>query len=88
MSKCILVVEDQEDNRQILRDFLDNAGYQIVEVGNGEEAVAAVATQRFDPIGYAATRHGRLRGYAADQVQSRVEGDSDYSRDLLRPDRR
>jgi len=27
MSKHILVVEDQEDNRQILRDLLGNAGY-------------------------------------------------------------
>ena len=35
MSKCILVVEDQEDNRQILRDLLGNAGYQLVEAGKG-----------------------------------------------------
>ena len=27
MSRHILVVEDQEDNRQILRDLLGNAGY-------------------------------------------------------------
>ena len=30
MSKRILVVEDQEDNRRILRDLLTNAGYEIV----------------------------------------------------------
>jgi CheY-like chemotaxis protein len=29
MSKRILVVEDQEDNRQILRDLLGSVGYQI-----------------------------------------------------------
>jgi len=28
MSKRILVVEDQEDNRQIPRDLLGSAGYQ------------------------------------------------------------
>ena len=38
MSGCILVVEDQMDNRQILRDLLGNAGYQLVEAENGEEA--------------------------------------------------
>ena len=29
MSKRILVVEDQEDNRQILRDLLGSAGYAM-----------------------------------------------------------
>src|SRR2546425_3985865 len=66
MSKCILVVEDQEDNRQILRDLLANAGYRLTEAENGEEALAAVARHQPDLIlmdiqlpildGYEATR--------------------------------
>ena len=48
MSKRILAVEDQEDNMQILRDLLVNAGYEMIEAENGEEALAAVATQRPD----------------------------------------
>jgi two-component system cell cycle response regulator DivK len=36
MSKRILVVEDQEDNRQILRDLLGNAEYELVEAADGE----------------------------------------------------
>jgi two-component system, cell cycle response regulator DivK len=48
MSKRILVVEDQEDNRQILRDLLGNAGYELTEAENGDEAVAAIAQRRPD----------------------------------------
>ena len=50
MSKCILVVEDQEDNRQILRDLLGNAGYELIEAVDGEQALAAYAKQRPDLI--------------------------------------
>ena len=66
MTKRILVVEDQEDNRQIIRDMLSATDYQITEAENGEEALAAVAKQRPDLIlmdiqmpimdGYEATR--------------------------------
>jgi len=66
MSKRILVVEDQEDNRQILRDLLGNSGYELIEAENGEEALIAIAKQRPDLIlmdiqlpvmdGYEATR--------------------------------
>jgi len=66
MSKKILVVEDQEDNRQILRDLLSSAGYEMSEAENGQEALVAVAKERPDLIlmdiqlpimdGYEATR--------------------------------
>ena len=50
MTKCILVVEDQEDNRQILRDLLDSANFEMIEAENGEEALVAVAKRRPDLI--------------------------------------
>ena len=50
MSKRILVVEDQEDNRQILRDMLAPTDYEITEAENGEEALVAIAKQRPDLI--------------------------------------
>jgi two-component system, cell cycle response regulator DivK len=50
MSKCILVVEDQEDNRRILRDLFANAGYELIEAESGEDALSALATSRPDLI--------------------------------------
>jgi two-component system cell cycle response regulator DivK len=50
VTKRILIVEDREDNRQILRDLLASTDYEIVEAENGVEALAAVAKQRPDLI--------------------------------------
>jgi two-component system, cell cycle response regulator DivK len=50
MSRRILVVEDQADNRQILNDLLASVGYEIIHAGNGEEALTAAATQLPDLI--------------------------------------
>jgi len=50
MSKRILVVEGQKDNRQIIRDTLAGSDYQITEAEDGEQALAAVAKQRPDLI--------------------------------------
>lgn len=37
----ILVVEDQEDNRRILRDLLTSVGYEVIEATTGEDGVTA-----------------------------------------------
>jgi two-component system cell cycle response regulator DivK len=50
VSKRILVVEDQEDNRQILRDMLAPTDYEITEAENGEQALMAITKQRPDLI--------------------------------------
>jgi two-component system cell cycle response regulator DivK len=66
MTRRVLVVEDQEDNRAILRDLLAHAGYEVVEVGDGAQALPAATAHRPDVIlmdiqlpildGYEATR--------------------------------
>lgn len=66
MSKVILVIEDQEDNRRIIRDLLTSADYKIVEAVTGEEGVRSAETHHPDLIlmdiqlpgfdGYEATR--------------------------------
>jgi two-component system cell cycle response regulator DivK len=66
VSMRVLIVEDQEDNRAILRDLLSKSGYELIEATNGEEGVALALSQRPDLIlmdvqlpiidGYEATR--------------------------------
>ena len=66
MSKKILVVEDTEDNRQILRDLLSAAGYDMIEAHDGAEGVSQATEHKPDLIlmdiqmpvmdGYEATR--------------------------------
>ena len=46
----ILLVEDQPDNRQILRDLLGNAGYDLVEAGDGMAAVVRAMADKPDLI--------------------------------------
>jgi two-component system, cell cycle response regulator DivK len=50
VGKRILVVEDQEDNRRIVRDLLTSADFEVIEAEDGEQALAAVARQRPDLI--------------------------------------
>ena len=50
MNKTILVVEDQEDNRQILRDLLASSGFLMIEAHDGEQALAMARSQRPDLI--------------------------------------
>jgi two-component system cell cycle response regulator DivK len=50
MSARILHVEDNPANRMIVRDLLEFEGYQVVEISNGEEALAAAERERPDLI--------------------------------------
>ena len=50
MTKRILVVEDQEDLRGILRDLLTGSGYEIAEAANGREGVAKAKSETPDLI--------------------------------------
>jgi two-component system cell cycle response regulator DivK len=64
--RTILVVEDQEDNRQILRDLLESAGFRMIEAHDGARALAMARSEQPDLIlmdiqlplvdGYEATR--------------------------------
>jgi CheY-like chemotaxis protein len=70
-SPTVLVVEDFEDNRFMMRRLLEMSGYRVVEAVNGEQAVETAVNERPDLIlmdlslpkldGLAATR--RIRKY-------------------------
>ncbi len=69
--RTVMVVEDFEDNRFMMRKLLEMSGYQVLEAINGEEAVRIAVSERPDLIlmdlslplldGLAATRRIRER---------------------------
>ena len=50
MSKRILMVEDTEDNRQILRDLMSSTDYELLEAVDGAEGIAMAAKHKPDLI--------------------------------------
>jgi two-component system cell cycle response regulator DivK len=48
--KRILVVEDHEENRRLLRDLLTSFGYELIEAVTGEEGLVSAETHRPDLI--------------------------------------
>jgi two-component system, cell cycle response regulator DivK len=73
MIKRILLVEDTEDNRQIVRDLVESVGYELLEAHDGAEGVAMASEHKPDLIlmdmqlpvldGYEATR--RIKAHPA-----------------------
>jgi two-component system, cell cycle response regulator DivK len=66
MAKRILIIEDTEDNRRIMRIALTGAGFEVLEAEDGAAGIEAAATHMPDLIlmdiqlplidGYEATR--------------------------------
>jgi CheY-like chemotaxis protein len=87
MSKRILMVEDTEDNRQIIRDLIATTEYELIEAADGAAGIAAATAHRPDLIlmdiqlpvidGYEAARRIKA-GPGAPAL-------SDHRRHLLRP---
>ncbi|MCW5715915.1 MAG: response regulator [Bauldia sp.] len=95
MTRRILVVEDTVDNRQIVRDLLTSAGFEVIEAVDGAAGVALAGTSRPDLVimdvqlpvmdGYEATRRLKsdpaLRAIPVIAVTSyALSGDEERSR--------
>lgn len=48
--RCILVADDQEENRQLLRQMLEPLGFDVALAGDGKEAIARAREHRPDFI--------------------------------------
>jgi len=77
MPRQVLLAEDTEMNRMLVRILLTRMGFEVDEVENGQQAVDALARKRYDLVlmdcmmpvmdGYEATRILRAREAAAGQ---------------------
>lgn len=93
--ETVLLVEDTEDNRFMMRRLLEMAGYRVVEATNGEEAVHLAESDQPDLIlmdlslpvidGLAATRAIRkLNGLSKTPIIAVSAHDtSDFQSDAL-----
>ena len=76
MGKRILVIEDQEDNRQIVRDLMTASGYELIEATTGEEGLEAASRERPDLI----LMDIQLPGIDGYEVTRRIKADPKLSK--------
>jgi two-component system cell cycle response regulator DivK len=50
MTRRILLVEDTEDNREIVRDLMDSVGYELLEANDGAAGLAMATEHKPDLI--------------------------------------
>ncbi|KAF0994581.1 response regulator transcription factor [Geobacillus sp. TFV-3] len=48
--RTVLIVDDEEEMRLLVGMYLENAGFRCLEAGDGEEALAVMASQKVDAI--------------------------------------
>ena len=48
MANRILIADDEKDIRSVLRLYMEDAGFEVVEAADGQEALDAIAAQHID----------------------------------------
>ena len=74
----VLVIEDEPDNRDLVRFVLEMAGHEVVEAVTGEEGLALAREARPDVVLTDVSLPGLLDGY---EVTRRIRADPEL-RDL------
>lgn len=46
--RSILIADDEQDIREVLRLYLENAGYRVLEAADGEETLEVLASEQVD----------------------------------------
>jgi CheY-like chemotaxis protein len=68
----VLVIEDEPDNRDLVRFVLEMAGHEVVEAATGEEGLVAARSVRPDVVLTDVSLPGLLDGY---EVTRRLRAD-------------
>ena len=85
---CVLVVEDEGAQREVLKYNLESEGFSVVMAENGDEAMLLVAEEQPDLIVLDVMMPG-MDGFevaSADARQSAYAADTDHLRVRHRPD--
>lgn len=90
MSKAILIMEDEQELRQLLRAFLEDAAYRVLEAGDGETGLAIFEREAVDLVlldvlmprldGYAVCRRIRVRSQVPVIMLTALDGEDDALR--------
>lgn len=50
MKRSVLLVEDEALMREVIRDYFEDDGYEVIEAADGQEAIDLIDVQEFDLI--------------------------------------